>query len=149
MAKTQIRHDEHFDKVMGGLTSRGLLLVSCDKAGKPNAMTIGWGLTGSVWGLPLWVVLVRPSRYTDGLINQTQDFTVNVPGTDLAEACAHCGEGRQRKCHSLIPQNLIQSFHLGRHYAYASSLLKRMTTHDRLTHLWSRLTNAADQIHHR
>jgi len=91
MPKTEIRYDEHFQKVMNALTGRGLLLACSDQDGKPNAMTIGWGSIGSVWGRPMWIVLVRPSRYTYGLIEQAGDFTVNVPGPDLEKACAHCG----------------------------------------------------------
>jgi len=91
MAKSEIRYDEHFEKTMSAMTSRGLLLACCDGSGRPNAMTIGWGLIGSVWGKPMWVVLVRPSRYTYKLIEQTGDFTVNVPAKDLAKACEYCG----------------------------------------------------------
>ena len=42
---------------------------------------------GSVWGRPTWTVLVRPSRFTYELIEQTGDFTVSVPGPDMEQAC--------------------------------------------------------------
>ena len=82
---------EYYPAVMGALVSRGLLLGSYDAQGKPNIMTIGWGALGSVWSKPLWIVLVRPSRYTYGSIERTRGFTVNVPSSDLAEACELCG----------------------------------------------------------
>jgi flavin reductase (DIM6/NTAB) family NADH-FMN oxidoreductase RutF len=91
MAKTDIAYTEYFEQVTKVLTSRGLLLTCADQRGKPNAMTIGWGTIGSVWGMPLWLVLVRPSRYTYELIERAGDFTVNVPPQQLAQACSHCG----------------------------------------------------------
>jgi flavin reductase (DIM6/NTAB) family NADH-FMN oxidoreductase RutF len=91
MAKQAIDFSEHYKAVMAAMTSHGLLLGSYDAAGKPNAMAIGWGSLGSVWGIPLWMVLVRPSRYTYQCIEHTGCFSVNVPGPDLAMACAVCG----------------------------------------------------------
>lgn len=44
----------------------------------------------------MWIVLVRPSRYTYGLIEKTGDFTVNVPGRGLERACAVCGSASGR-----------------------------------------------------
>lgn len=94
---TDIRYDEYFAEVMQVLTSRGLFLTSAAD-GKANTMIIGWGLIGSVWGRPIWTVLVRPSRYTYQLIEQTGDFTISVPGADLEKACKLCGSvsGRDR-----------------------------------------------------
>ncbi|HIE50729.1 MAG TPA: flavin reductase family protein [Armatimonadetes bacterium] len=91
MAKRDVHYTEYFAETMQVLTSDGLLLVSVDRDGKPNAMTIGWATIGSIWGKPLFLVLVRPSRYTYGLIEATGDFTVNVPPKELAEVCAYCG----------------------------------------------------------
>jgi len=76
---------------MRAMTSRGLLLGSYDAAGKPNVMTIGWGAVGSVWGLPVWVVLVRPSRYTFRCIEHSGCFTVNVPTEATGMACVRAG----------------------------------------------------------
>ena len=83
---------ETFD-IMGKM---GLLLVSVDEKGKPNAMTIGWGTVGIIWGKPIFTVLVRPSRYTHKLIELTNDFTVNVPTEDLADVVAFCGSASGR-----------------------------------------------------
>ena len=91
MAKTKIHYAEHYEAVMKALTTQGLLLGSYDAAGKANAMTIGWGSMGSIWGIPLWIVLVRPSRYTYQCIEHTGCFSVNVPGDDLSAACAAGG----------------------------------------------------------
>lgn len=91
MAKQPVPYTTHYPLVMEALTGQGLLLGSTDAAGKDNIMTIGWGSLGSIWGMPIWTVLVRPSRYTYQAIEHSQGFTVNVPGGDLNLACAVCG----------------------------------------------------------
>jgi flavin reductase (DIM6/NTAB) family NADH-FMN oxidoreductase RutF len=81
----------HYPAVMRALTSRGLLLGSRAPDGRPNVMTIGWGTLGVTWGLPMWVVLVRPSRHTFACLEHGRAFTVNVPPPALAAACDDCG----------------------------------------------------------
>jgi flavin reductase (DIM6/NTAB) family NADH-FMN oxidoreductase RutF len=68
-----------------------VLLVSHGKEGLPNAMAIGWGTIGIIWRKPMFVVLVRPSRYTYKLIEETGEFTVNVVPPQLKEVVEYCG----------------------------------------------------------
>ena len=74
------KHIEPFDcageicKAMPG----GILLTT--KLGEQvNTMTIGWGTLGIEWGKPVFVAYVRESRYTRELLDQTGEFTVNIP----------------------------------------------------------------------
>lgn len=91
MPRDKVDYTVHFPLVMEKMTSHGLLLGSYDAAGKPNIMTIGWGTLGNIWGMPIWIVLVRPSRVTYHNIEHSGCFTVNVPGDDLSYAAAICG----------------------------------------------------------
>jgi len=91
MAKMEMPYTQHYDEVLRMMTSRGLLLGSYDASDKPNVMTIGWGSMGSIWGLPLWMVLVRPSRYTYQCIEHSGAFSVNVPTPQMAHDLAFCG----------------------------------------------------------
>ena len=91
MARQTIDHTRHYALVERILTSQGLLLGSTDHDDRPNLMTIGWGAVGRIWALPMWVVLVRPSRYTHGCIERSGCFTVNVPTPGMKSACATCG----------------------------------------------------------
>ncbi|MFW6155578.1 MAG: flavin reductase family protein [Planctomycetota bacterium] len=97
MDKTRIEIAEHYDRVIDALTSRGLLLGSYDASGRANIMTIGWGALGSIWSLPMWIVLVRPSRYTYECIEHSGCFTVNVPTEAMSMACATCGSTSGRE----------------------------------------------------
>ncbi len=92
MAKVTVHYGDYFKQTMQRMREDGLLLVSADRDGRPNVMTIGWGTIGSIWGRPLFIVLVRPSRHTFSRLEQNPDFTVNVPPRELAAAAAHCGK---------------------------------------------------------
>lgn len=91
MAKIEANYTDYLKETIDVMGKGGLLLASKDKDGKPNAMTIGWGTIGIIWGKPIFVVLVRPSRYTYDLIEVTDDFTVNVPPPELSDEVLFCG----------------------------------------------------------
>jgi flavin reductase (DIM6/NTAB) family NADH-FMN oxidoreductase RutF len=55
-------------------------------------MTIGWGFVGVMWRLKVFVVLVRPSRFTHEFVEDGGEFTVNVPDEGMEKAVAYCGE---------------------------------------------------------
>jgi flavin reductase (DIM6/NTAB) family NADH-FMN oxidoreductase RutF len=93
-----------------------VLLVVQGKQGPPNAMAIGWGQAGIVWGRPIFTVLVRPSRYTYKLIEEAGDFTVNVIPSELKEWIRYCGtvSGRdhdkfQEKGMTAVPSSKVKS----------------------------------------
>lgn len=90
-------------KVMADM---GVLLVSGNKE-KCNVMTIGWGTAGVVWGKPVFIVLVRPSRYTYQFIEKTSQFTVNVPTSEMREIATFCGTVSGRDRDKFEEKNLI------------------------------------------
>jgi flavin reductase (DIM6/NTAB) family NADH-FMN oxidoreductase RutF len=81
-----------YAETMAEFGGGGCLLVT---GGQGNPMTIGWGLMGIVWGRPVFTVLVRPSRFSYGLLAASPQFTVNVPAGATAgalkKALAVCG----------------------------------------------------------
>ena len=57
-----------------------------------NPMTIGWAQFGVVWSRPVISVMVRKSRYTYGLMEQSDVFTVSVPREkELGKELGFCG----------------------------------------------------------
>ena len=70
---------------------KGILLTT--KAdGQVNTMTIGWGMVGIEWGKPIFIALVRESRYTKGLLDTNGEFTVNIPYGDMdSKILGFCG----------------------------------------------------------
>jgi flavin reductase (DIM6/NTAB) family NADH-FMN oxidoreductase RutF len=84
------------EKAMTQIKKGAFLTVKADN--KLNTMTIGWATIGFVWSKPIFMVAVRNSRYTFGIIEKAADFTVSVPKTDMKDAIAFCGtqSGRNR-----------------------------------------------------
>ena len=91
MAKKTADYRDHVDETVKAFSEERVLLVSCGKEGPPNVMAIGWGTAGIIWRRPIFVVLVRPSRYTYKLIEETGEFTVNIVPPALKEAFQYCG----------------------------------------------------------
>jgi flavin reductase (DIM6/NTAB) family NADH-FMN oxidoreductase RutF len=56
-----------------------------------NTMTIGWATIGFIWQKPIFMVAVRDSRHTFGIIERAADFTVSVPSGDMKDQIMCCG----------------------------------------------------------
>jgi len=90
MVKVKVALTAYAEETMRTLAHCGCLLVS-GKLEKANVMAIGWGLIGPLWGEHFFMVAVRPSRYTYRFVEETRDFTVNVPRRGMEEIVDYCG----------------------------------------------------------
>lgn len=100
---TKIGTYEAIPESFEGLENGGLLLMTGKKG---NPMTIGWGTIGIIWGRPVFVVLVRPTRYSFGLLEKMPEYTVNVPSPELRKAVAICGSKSGRDMDKMSECNL-------------------------------------------
>lgn len=115
--RRQVDYRQYLDPTLARLARPGLLLAARGPEGRPaNAMTIGWATFGIIWGRPTCVVLVRPSRYTYGLIEECRDYTVNVPADGMDDAVAFLGSASGRDMDKLarvgltaIPSRAVSS----------------------------------------
>ncbi|NMA85883.1 MAG: flavin reductase family protein [Tissierellia bacterium] len=74
------------------LQERGAFLTVKDQKDRINTMTIGWGNIGYEWGRPVFLVLVRGSRYTHELLENAKDFTISIPfDNKMNKALGYCG----------------------------------------------------------
>lgn len=72
-----------------------------------NTMTISWGNIGFEWNKPIFTVLVRESRYTYELIENSSEFTVSIPlSSELKSALAYCGSKSGRNVDKFKECNL-------------------------------------------
>jgi flavin reductase (DIM6/NTAB) family NADH-FMN oxidoreductase RutF len=92
MTYETIPWNSYLKETLALLDDPGLFLVTAGADGKANAMTIGWGTMGIIWGKPNFTVMVRPSRYTYTLIEQSDSFTVCVPSPAMHPAVEYCGQ---------------------------------------------------------
>lgn len=91
----EVAFEKYAPQVLQTLPRGAFLTVS--NAGRDNTMTIGWGNIGVIWGKPIFTVLVRPSRFTFGLLEASGEFTVSVPLNDMSKALAICGSSSGRE----------------------------------------------------
>jgi flavin reductase (DIM6/NTAB) family NADH-FMN oxidoreductase RutF len=67
------------------------VLVSClGKAGKPNVTTVAWAMPTSN-DPPLVAISVSPKRHSHTLIEESQEFIINIPTLELLQATYACG----------------------------------------------------------
>ena len=74
---------------------------------KINTMIIGWGGINIEWGKPIFFVLVRDSRATYDLIENSNEFTISVPlDGNLNKAIGVCGTKSLREIDKFKTCNL-------------------------------------------
>ncbi|MBP2651783.1 MAG: flavin reductase domain protein FMN-binding protein [Firmicutes bacterium] len=86
---TEVSYNEYAVKAMEQLAKGAFLTTAHD--GKKNTMTIGWGTLGFSWGKPVFMIMVRQSRFSYQLIENSNEFTVSIPFKDMKQALALCG----------------------------------------------------------
>ena len=85
---------------------KGILLTTA-ASGKVNTMTIGWGKIGIEWVRPVFIAYVRESRYTKSILDETGEFTVNVPyGEYDPKILGYCGTISGRDHDKIADMNL-------------------------------------------
>ena len=79
----------------------GILLTT--KAGETvNTMTIGWGTIGIEWNKPIFIAYVRETRYTKQFLEETGEFTVNIPYGEVDQRIlAYCGTKSGRETNKI------------------------------------------------
>lgn len=86
-----VKFTENLEVAMENLHKKGAFLTVKDGE-KVNTMTISWGNVGFEWKKPIFTALIRKSRYTHELIENSGEFTISIPlEMDLQEALAFCG----------------------------------------------------------
>ncbi|MDF2874227.1 MAG: flr 2 [Sporomusa sp.] len=85
----QLSYDQ-FSAETAQLISKNAFMTTAH-GGKINTMTIGWGSVGIMWGKPVFTAMVRQSRFTKELVEQSGEFTITLPLANMKEALALCG----------------------------------------------------------
>lgn len=79
---------ENMEKPLESLLTNGGFLCA-----KDNVMTISWGMAGVLWRKKVFLAVVRKSRYSHELIEQTKTFTISVPKQgEFKDAIGVCGK---------------------------------------------------------
>jgi len=85
---------------------KGVLLTT--KSGDTvNTMTIGWGMLGVDWGVPIFITFVREGRFTRELLDASGEFTINVPyGEFDKKILGYCGTKSGRNVNKILELGL-------------------------------------------
>lgn len=104
--KKDFKYNENLGPVLDQLRKGAFLTVKSKD--KLNTMTIGWGNIGIMWNKPVFMVMVRGSRYTFDLIKNSKDFTVSIPiNVDMKKELSYCGTYSGRDVDKFKEANLI------------------------------------------
>ena len=85
---------EEFEKSPFRLIGKEWLLITApdeEKASGTNAMTASWGNMGILWNKPIATVFVRPQRYTYGLCESAERFSLSTLPDECRNALKICG----------------------------------------------------------
>lgn len=95
--KTPINVFDYANHICTSL-KKGVLLTTAS-GGSVNTMTIGWGKLGIEWNRPVFIAYVRESRHTKSILEESGEFTVNIPyGTFDSKVLGYCGTKSGRDC---------------------------------------------------
>ncbi len=107
--------EDLYRQTNSGIGGNGVLLTSIGNDGRPNVMTIGWGLYGWFYhSHPVAVAAVRPACHTFKLLDEVPEFVLCVPAQEMAQAAAFCGQQSGRDCDKFKEAGLsaAASFHV-------------------------------------
>ncbi len=65
--------------------------LTVQSPGRINTMTIGWASIGFMWAKPMMTIMVRNTRHTYGIIEESAEYTVSVPLADMDKSLEFCG----------------------------------------------------------
>jgi flavin reductase (DIM6/NTAB) family NADH-FMN oxidoreductase RutF len=101
-----VKFTQNLEIAMENLHKRGAFLTVKNND-KVNTMTISWGSIGYQWARPIFTVMVRKSRFTHDLLENSDEFTVSIPLTDdLKAALSICGTKSGRDIDKIKEANL-------------------------------------------
>ena len=100
----EVAYNQYANELTTILSKGAFLTTMVD--GSINTMTIAWGSIGFMWGKPVFMAMVRPSRFTYECIEKSNEFTVSIPFKDMSEALSICGSKSGRSTDKLAEAKL-------------------------------------------
>ena len=88
------------------LIGKDWMLITVPDKDKVNAMTASWGCMGVLWNKPVAFCFIRPQRYTFGLAEESDRFSLCFMGEEYRDALAFCGKKSGRDCDKLAELSL-------------------------------------------
>lgn len=74
------------------LIGKDYMLITTPDGDGANAMTASWGCMGVLWNKPVAVCFIRPQRYSFGLAEHSERFSLAFFGSERRDAMMICGK---------------------------------------------------------
>ncbi len=74
-----------------GIYDKDWALLTAGEEGNYNTMTISWGGLGTLWGMPVATVYVKPVRYTHQFMEENDYFTISFYPEECRQALGVLG----------------------------------------------------------
>lgn len=94
------------DNVFKAIGDEWMLITAVNSKNKVNTMTASWGGLGVLWNKPVCFCFVRPQRYTNEFIRDSQRLTLSVLDATNREALKICGTKSGRDCDKISEAGL-------------------------------------------
>lgn len=105
------------------IADRWLLIAAGNEQGH-NMMTGSWGALGEMWGKDIAAVVIRPTRYTYGFMEENDYFTISVLPADLKQKVhGVCGSQSGRDVDKTKETGLIPVYDQGVYFEQAEIVL--------------------------
>ena len=73
------------------LISKDWFLMSAEKEGRVNPMTVAWAAAGILWQKPVMMCAVRPERFTREFLDASDVFSLTVFDNSYRKMLGYCG----------------------------------------------------------
>ncbi len=80
------------------LIGKDWMLITASDGKRVNTMTASWGNMGVLWGKNVCTVYIRPQRYTFGLVESSERFSLSFFDEKYRDALKICGTLSGRDC---------------------------------------------------
>ena len=74
------------------LIGKDYMLITTPDGDGANAMTASWGCMGVLWNKPVAICFIRPQRYSFGLAEESDYFSLAFFGSERRDAMMICGK---------------------------------------------------------
>lgn len=88
------------------LIGKDWFLMSAEKEGKVNTMTVSWGTMGFLWNKPVVIIAVRPERYTKEFLDASETFSLTVFDKSYRKMLVYNGTVSGRQEDKIAKSNL-------------------------------------------
>lgn len=99
------------------------MLVTAEENGKCNMMTASWGGVGIMWNKPVAFTFIRPQRYTFGMLENGEYYSLCILDDSYRDVLKLCGTKSGRDIDKVKETNLTVEYADGVPYFAESKLV--------------------------